>query len=173
MKKLFLFILILFGMLSVQSLADGCNAQICTCPNGSWVSFGQYCPIQNTTYSAPSESYGAIAFDPVTGSSGFSVENYNIKTAETYALNQCNSASCKIIGTFKTERCGSLAYSDSDKIYGYKTSSRGGRKNLNKKSLNECEKNGGKNCKVIISTCGYDGLLIEKFGTQTGPVYPK
>ena len=57
MKKLFLFILVLFGVLSSQSLAGGCNAQICTCPNGGWVTFGQYCPV-NDVYTKPEYTSG-------------------------------------------------------------------------------------------------------------------
>ena len=47
MKKLLLFFLVLFGILSIQSLAGGCNAQICICPNGGTVSTNEYCPISS------------------------------------------------------------------------------------------------------------------------------
>ncbi len=53
MKKLFLFILILFGMISIRGLAAGCNAQICMCPGGGYVTTGQYCPVYNNAPSAP------------------------------------------------------------------------------------------------------------------------
>ena len=52
MKKLFLFILILFEMINIKGLAAGCNAQVCMCPGGGYVTTGQYCPAYNQpTYS--------------------------------------------------------------------------------------------------------------------------
>ncbi len=174
MKKLLLFIFILFESFTTIALADSmCGA------NGQFDPGSNSCrPIQSgyggSSPSSTSKLYGAIAFDPATGASGYSIDNYTVETAKKYALNQCKSKNCEIIGTFETERCGSLSYSSTDGIYGYKTSSRGGRKRLNEKSLKECEKNGGKNCKVIISTCGYDSNLAGRYtGVQTGPVYPR
>ena len=52
MKKLLLFIMVLFGSLSAMSLANSCNAQVCTCPNGGWVTFGQYCTAQTIEITA-------------------------------------------------------------------------------------------------------------------------
>ena len=49
MKRLLLFILVLFGILNAQSLAGGCIAQVCTCPNGGYVSYGEYCPVVNNS----------------------------------------------------------------------------------------------------------------------------
>ena len=51
MKKLLLF-LVLFISMSIVNLAAGCSAQICTCPNGGYVTYGQYCPVADD-YSAP------------------------------------------------------------------------------------------------------------------------
>ena len=61
MKKLLLAIFVLFGALSIQSLA-GCNAQICTCPYGGYVTFGQDCAGPSVTY------YGGMALNPKTRS---------------------------------------------------------------------------------------------------------
>ena len=47
MKKLLLLTFVLFGILSVQSFAGGCIAQVCTCPNGGYVSYGEYCSVVN------------------------------------------------------------------------------------------------------------------------------
>ena len=42
MKKLFFFVFVLFGMLSVQSFAEGeyCSAGQCQCPNGGIIAGG-------------------------------------------------------------------------------------------------------------------------------------
>lgn len=176
MKKLLLFILILLGSLSTASLANGCNAQICTCPNGGWVTFGQYCPVVYNDYSSPASDrvFGAIAFDPTTGNSGFAQEQYSSDDAKHYALKACNSKNCTVLGTFRAGSCGALAYSQSDGKYAYVGRSQSGRKKLNQKAKEKCEKNGGENCKIIISTCAFDSYrAYDHVGTYTGPVYPK
>ena len=176
MKKLLFFILVLFGSLSMTGLASGCNAQICTCSNGSWVTFGQYCPVVYNNYSTPDSDkvFGAIAFDPVTGNSGFAQEQYTSDNAKSKALKACNSANCTILGTFRAGSCGALAYSKTDGKYAYVGRSQSGRKKLNQKAKEKCEKNGGSNCKIIISTCAFDSYRgYDNVGTYTGPVYPK
>ena len=65
MKKLLLPIVVLFVLFSIQSLANSCNAQVCTCPNGGWVTFGQYCTTQ--TVEIEKKYYGAIAVEVETG----------------------------------------------------------------------------------------------------------
>ena len=55
MRRLLLLV-ILFGCMSVINLAAGCNAQICTCPGGGYVTYGQYCPVNTPSYSAPPDA---------------------------------------------------------------------------------------------------------------------
>ena len=55
MRRLLLLV-ILFGCMSVINLAAGCNAQICTCPEGGCVTYGQYCPVNTPSYSAPPDA---------------------------------------------------------------------------------------------------------------------
>ena len=56
MKKLLLFIVILFGIISMKGLAAGWSAQICMCPGGGYVTTGQYCPVYNNVPSTPREA---------------------------------------------------------------------------------------------------------------------
>ena len=55
MRRLLLLV-ILFGCMSVINLAAGCNAQIRTCPEGGCVTYGQYCPVNTPSYSAPPDA---------------------------------------------------------------------------------------------------------------------
>ena len=56
MKKLLLFMLILFGTLSIKGLAAGCSAQVCMCPGGGYVTTGQFCPVYENTPSVPRDA---------------------------------------------------------------------------------------------------------------------
>ena len=85
MKKLFLFIVILFGILSAQSFANGCSAQICMCPNGGYVSTNQYCPAPSNNNYGGDSSYiqfkHAFAYDKDSGLYGAG-KNVNGGTAK-------------------------------------------------------------------------------------------
>ena len=96
MKKLLFFILILFGVLSVQSLANGCSAQICTCPGGGYVTTGQYCPVYNNTPSQPVlTKWYAFSYDKNKNIYGVGT-GYDKKTAQSEALKNYRISKCKI-----------------------------------------------------------------------------
>ena len=115
MKKLFLFIFVLFCILTSFSYADACNAQICTCPNGSWVTFGQYCSAVNTTPSySRNYAYGAIAINK---DSGYWFAVTNFKNANG-AKNEVDKK-CKVI-PIKENKCLTVAYSTYDKTVKWK-----------------------------------------------------
>ena len=152
MKKLFLFILVLFCVLTSLSYADACNAQICTCPNGSWVTFGQYCSAVNTT---PSYSrnyvYGAIAINEDNGY-WFAVTNFrNAKGAENEVAKKCsetfNEKKCKVI-PIKENKCLTVAYSPYDKTVKWKNG-------VGSKIRESLLKSAGKNYEIISSLCNY------------------
>ena len=163
MKKLLLFIVVLFGSMSVVSLADGCKAQVCTCPNGGYVSYGEYCAVSNDEPMFKEPYIGAIAVNKNTGKWS-SVSNIKgTKNAKADVLSRCGS-DCEVI-MVDPERCVGVAYSSSDKILtsdsardnfggiGYNTRV----KRSNDKALKKCEKNGGKNCKIIVNVCAVEG----------------
>ncbi len=166
MKKLLLSILVLFGILSVQSLAGGCNAQICTCPNGGYVSYGEYCasnssPSYSPDYSLP-KVWFAFSYDSTQKIYGIG-EGENKKAAENESLNNCGNSGCKVINSVKTapnrliialstndiivsQSFGQYKY-DSDKKDIYYS-------NL----LKKCKDKGGINCKIVFNS---DSLLYQ------------
>ena len=163
MKKLLLFILVLFGSMGTISLADGCNAQVCTCPNGGYVSYGEYCAINNDRPMIVEPYIGAIAVNKNTGKWSSISNIKGIKNAKADVLSRCGS-DCEVISV-DSKRCVGVAYSSSDKILasdsatdnfggiGYNTRV----KRSNEKALKKCEKNGGQNCKVIVNVCAVEG----------------
>ena len=163
MKKLLLFIIVLFGSMSAMSLADGCAAQVCTCPGGGYVTTGQYCPVSNDEPMIVDPYIGAIAVNKNTGKWS-SVSNIKgTKNAKADVLSRCGS-DCEVI-IVGSKRCVGVAYSSSDKILasdsatdnfggiGYNTRV----KRSNDKALKKCEKNGGQNCKIIVNVCAIEG----------------
>ena len=157
MKKLFLFILVLFCVLTSLSYADACNAQICTCPNGSWVTFGQYCSAVNTT---PSYSrnyvYGAIAINEDNGYWFAITNSYTAKFAKKEVDRKCsetfNGKKCKII-PIKENGCLTVAYSAYDKA----VKTKAGVYSMVGDSL---LKSSGKNYEIIASLCNnYNGNI--------------
>ena len=158
MKKLLLFILVLFGILSMQSLAGGCIAQVCTCPNGGYVSYGEYC----ATYSSPSvntyvHSISAFAYDKNSGAYGVGTErSLNRDSAKKLALEQalknCGTKNCKIIAS----ESGLVATSSNGMLMGVNYKSYDFDKVKNK-LIKKCEKISGTTCKIFWST--YGGFL--------------
>ncbi len=164
MKRLLLFIVVLFGSMSAMSLADGCTAQVCTCPNGGYVSYGEYCATTTTT--EVTRYYGGIAVNPQTGEWG-STHNYtNRGQAKKDAMSQCGSKDCKYVGGAFNTDCISAAYSSGDKVLAFDTATsglggKGGtiserKKRAAEKAMKKCEKNGGGSCKILKTVCSFD-----------------
>ena len=156
MKKLLLFIFTLLGILSVQSFANSCNAQVCTCPNGSWVTFGQYCTA--STIEIEQKYYGAIAVDVETGKWATAYNYPNNSSAKKKVRSTCGDQ-CKVMDVH-AGRCGAVAYSKSDKILEFDSAMSGfagagydtREERAKEKALKKCEKK-GENCKIIASVC--------------------
>ena len=160
MRKLLLFTLFLFGILSVQSLAwnYGCGENIppdvCGASNGgnssgdSWII---------------TPTIGAVAIDPDTGKWASISNTTDRKAAKSSVLERCG-ADCKVI-MVDSKRCVGVAYSKGDKAFGSDsaTDNIGGIgyntrvQRSNEKALKKCEKSGGKNCKVIVNVCAVEG----------------
>ena len=138
MKKLFLFILVLFGILSAQSLA-GCGAQICTCPYGGYVTFGQDCPGPSVTY------YGGIAINPHTRSFYSAWYYKNGKEAEAAALKGCGGNSC--VSTWANSTYMAIAISEDEKNWGYGASNT--QSEAWNKAITMCQSS-GKTCHVAL-----------------------
>ena len=138
MRKLLLLIVLLFGILSFQSLA-GCGAQICTCPYGGYVTFGQDCPGPSITY------YGGIAINPHTRSF-YSAWNYrNGEEAEAAALKGCGGNSC--VSTWASSTYMAIAISEDEKNWGYGASNN--QSDAWDKAVSMCQKS-GKTCHVAL-----------------------
>ena len=163
MKKLFLFILVLFGILSAQSLAGGCNAQICICPGGGTVSTNQYCPVPNTYDSRPAINFpvDVFAYDKDSGAYGIG-SNVNTGKAKKEALENCGTKNCKIT----LSGGGFVIASSNGIVLSIKTNNIEYTKYMEKKTetLKKCENKGGTNCKVIYDT--------KNFHYDVGKEYP-
>lgn len=139
MKKLLFLIAVLFGILSIQSLA-GCGAQVCTCPNGGYVIFGQDCPSSSrTTY------YGGMAINPYTRKFGSAWNYQNGKEAEKQALKNCGSDSC--VSTWASSSYMVIAISEDEKYWGYSASNT--QSTAWSGAVAECQKS-GKTCHVAL-----------------------
>ena len=157
MKKLLLFILVLFGCMSALSMADnmcGPNGQFDPQNNTCWPTQGGYTP------DPPAPKYtGGIAIDPNTGAYGWGAKYTSKSSLKTDVLKSCGSSGCVFLGALAFKQCGGLAYSETDKIYGYDTviywtqGDKDRKKRVEEKALKKCEKNGGKSCVVQVSVC--------------------
>ncbi|HTS42391.1 MAG TPA: DUF4189 domain-containing protein [Xanthobacteraceae bacterium] len=99
--------------------------------------------------SRPSESYGAIAYSASSGAYGYSEKYANRAQAESRAREECGKSDCEIAAWFYNS-CGAPA-ADDDGAWG-------GAQGANETSarqaaLARCEKEGGRNCKVIATQC--------------------
>ena len=158
MKKLLLFIIVLFGCIGAISFAEPCSSAIWQCTGGTNITFGQYCPSVNTDNYSPSNYseppyVGAIAFDKNTGSGVAVSDSRNMDFAKDQVKWQCGKG-CKII-PIKNLQCGVIAYSAQEKIMDSQTGYDSG--SLMEKALEKCKKNGGKNCKIVINICNVKG----------------
>lgn len=150
MKKLLLFILVLFGILSIQSLSDGeyCSVGRCRCPDGSTIAGGQYCQVYNNYGGAPKATryYFRFAYDKDTGAYG-AAANTNKKSAEKEAMGECGTANCKIIFSSKgVVQALAVAASSNGVVV---TQTEGPYDSMSNMALKECAKKNGINCKFI------------------------
>ncbi len=162
MKKLLLFVTLLFGILSVQSFAwnYGCGENI---PPSVCGADGSGTP--NNQQSSSHDYYGAIAFDASTGTWGTSYNYTSAQEAKKSALSRCGE-NCKILETVKDNgpysECATLSYSSTDGAYGSdKAAARMWVGNDTKKArsqekaLKKCSKN-GTSCKILVTVCALE-----------------
>lgn len=160
MRRLLLFILVLFGILSVQSLAwnYGCGENIPPHVCGADGSGSS-----NTQQTSSNNYYGVLAINESNGQWGISYNYTSLSQAKSVALSQCGS-NCKVVETLKHNgpysECASFYYSKKEGVYGSdKAAARMGighdtkKERAEEKALKKCEKNGGSSCKVQITFC--------------------
>ena len=129
-----------FGILSTQSLA-GCGAQICTCPNGGYVTFGQDCPGTGSTVTY----YGGIAINPYTRRFSSTWNYRNGEEAEAKALKNCGADSC--VSTWASSTYMIIAISEDEKNWGYGASNT--QSDAWDKAVAMCQKS-GKTCHAAL-----------------------
>ena len=139
-------IVVLFGNIGIMSLADSmCGA------NGQFDPGSNTCrPVQYQNVYTPPEvkikySKTAFAYDNITGAYGYS-NNKSKSKAKKAALDSCGTENCKIVfydvaGTVVASSNGVVT------IGTYRDSG---------KTMEECKKQGGINCKIIYQYSPYD-----------------
>lgn len=95
--------------------------------------------------------YGAIAYDPKTGSWGYSIDNEAPQDAEKAAKEGCQKAGadCSVIVPLNNQ-CGAVV-STPEGSYSYSTS--GTKKAAEKRALDNCRRNEQEGCEVKVSVC--------------------
>ena len=157
MKRLVLFIFVLFGILSVQSVAGGCNAQICICPNGGYVYTNQYCPVSNNTNYGEEKIYYPgnyyILVSPSINSKDCHLINLNRKDPSLAGTKTADyGISSKLYGsqiftTFDSKGYTAWAISENNKLFWAQESKEGAEIKTAKK---RCKKAGNKKCEIIL-----------------------
>ena len=139
-----------------------CRAGVC--PGGGYVTTGQYCPVSNDEPMIKDPYIGAIAIDKETGKWASISNIQGSKKAKADVLSRCG-ADCEVIRVDHA-RCVGVAYSSSDKVLASDSATTDPFTNIgwntrvkrsNDKALKKCEKNGGKNCKIIVNVCAVEG----------------
>ncbi|MCP1226673.1 DUF4189 domain-containing protein [Sebaldella sp. S0638] len=160
MKKFLLFITMLFTLSFIGS-ANTCNSQYCTCPNGTWVTYGQYCTVPNVEVEI--KYYGAIAVNIETEKWSSAYNYPSSSSAKKKVLSTCGE-NCKV-NIVSAGRCGAVAYSESTKTLefdsaiggfagaGYNTRE----ERAKEKALKKCSKKSG-DCKILTSVCNAGGI---------------
>ncbi len=158
MKKLFLFILILFGMINIKGLAAGCNAQVCMCPGGGYVTTGQYCPVYNQPSYSPDYSlpkvWFSFSYDSTRKSYGIG-EGKDKKTSESESLKNCGSSECKVIKSVKEHDKTLLIALSSNNIMEFKSFNHyfyDKSTSYYEDLLKKCKDKGGIDCKVVFNS---------------------
>jgi Domain of unknown function (DUF4189) len=94
-------------------------------------------------------SYGALAYSPKTGDYGYSYGFGNRKLAEQRAKRECGKDDCEIAAWY-SKACGAVAAGDDGKWGG----GSGDNESLARADAKaDCEKDGGKNCEIVVSKC--------------------
>ena len=102
-----------------------------------------------TTKSQPSQSYGAIAYSASSGAYGYSEKYANRTQAESRAKQECGKSDCEIAAWYFNS-CGALAADDD----GHWGGAQGGNEEGARRAASaRCEKEGGRNCRVIATQC--------------------
>ncbi len=158
MKKLLFITGVLFFVLGFNSFA----VNVCGDGIPPYVSYGNTGNTQAPVYVAPTY-YGAIAVDVQTGKWASASAHTSKNSARQSVIARCGEQ-CKVINV-DAQRCVAVAYSDTDKVIesdsaiaayakiGYNTRV----ERSNEKAIKKCEKNGGKNCKVLVNVCALEG----------------
>ena len=161
MKKLFLFILVLFGILSTQSLAwnYGCGENIPpdVCGAGSGGGFTQ------PSIGLPSPvNFGALAINPYTGSISYITAQKDNKKAAQIVMSDCGQ-NCQLIFEIKANQCAAVVHSTNLDHYVHyiekpfdllsNTNMKRTKEKSSEKAIKKCKKEGGQNCKVLIAIC--------------------
>jgi hypothetical protein len=102
------------------------------------------------------DRFGAVAFNAQTGRYGYSSNAATLGEAMTAAINDCDMAGCKVLGTYQNA-CGAFTFGAKPNGGGYGVF----RGNLNldiakKQALNECNKQAN-NCQVLVAECSIYG----------------
>ena len=154
MKKLLLFVVVLFSGLSVHSFAwnYGCGENIP--PEVCGAGTGSSQPTIGLT-----SGYGAFAIDMKKGVYFTIVQQPSSKTAKEIVMSECGK-DCTLI-PIASGACTAIA-SSIDGKYSYDTTAatlldigKNTRKErAGKKAIKKCEKNGGENCLIEAVACG-------------------
>ena len=168
MKKLLLF-LILFGCLSIVNFAAGCNAQICTCPGGGYVTTGQYCPVNTPVYSPPPDAPAVNMYFLILDVKNSNYQLVDLKTRDFLtALDRtwsCAGKKSSICTVISAREYIAIVSSEDNRLFIGKADTfyKGTGKQAEKQGIDDCKKgkeangNGvlgdgikGKKCKLIM-----------------------
>ena len=151
MKKLLLFIVVLFGGMGTISFADACSTAICQCTGGANVTFGQYCPTQET-YSSPQPSEDLLrTYIFITDGTDYELIDlgklYDTESYHSYR-NMCDPInSDKLVCTsIRKPNYLFVASSDDGRVF----TSYGKKGYAQKTAMKWCKKEGGVNCKIEL-----------------------
>jgi hypothetical protein len=108
--------------------------------------------LQGSAIAAPAQpSYGAIAYDQMSGSYGSSSNEPTAARANEVALKNCASAECRV-HSVEPHGCGALARSDNDKAWG--GADRGTLDQAKRDAVEHCQTHTSTgHCKVVVSAC--------------------
>ena len=138
-----------FGVLATTAAqAQFCSTTCSRYEEGQCVEHTQTC---TTTPSAPSDSYGAIAYSRTSGSWGYSYKWSSRAKAESVAMQTCAkyAKDCEVTVWYDRE-CGAVAADQGPTAFwgiGNTVSQ------ARATALNECMKGGRKGCAVQVSQC--------------------
>lgn len=165
MKKLLLFMLILFGTLSIKGLAAGCSAQVCMCPGGGYVTTGQFCPVYENTPSVPRDAPPVNFYLFVLPSNKSTYDFIDLRTTDFLQAVKIGCKNDRVCSTItKRDYVAVVASEDGRMFTGTSdTFYKGNAKKAEKEAIKDCkagrESNGkgyngdgikGKNCKLIM-----------------------